>query len=324
MTEVVAVDLGGTNARFAIATLDGGRVVSLADERKLRTADHVTLPLAWAAYGQMLGRALPRAAGIAMAGPVHGALLKFTNNPWVIRPATLPDELGIERLTLVNDFGAVGYAVASLPPTELAHLCGPVVPLPDTGVTTVVGPGTGLGVAYLVRSGGRATVCETEGGHVDFAPLDTLEDSVLATLRTSYRRVSAERVVSGPGLANWYAAIAAIEGVPAATLDDTALWTAALEGNDMLARAALDRFCLTLGAVAGDLALAQGANGVVIGGGLGLRLAEFLPRSGFGQRFAAKGRFEAMMGAIPVKVITYPEPGLFGAAAAFAAQHGLA
>ncbi len=320
--EIVVVDIGGTNARFAIARIANGRVVSIGDEVKLKAAEHVTLPLAWQHFARVLGRTPPRAAGIAMACPVHGDLLKLTNNPWVIRPATLAAELGIERFTLINDFGAVGHAVAQLGPEYLRHLCGPDTALPEEGVTTVIGPGTGLGVAYVVRGGGGYTVCETEGGHVDFAPLDELEDRVLQQLRARFRRVSAERVVSGPGLANLYGAVTSIEGLPAGTYDDAALWTAALDGSDPLAVAALDRFCLTLGAVAGDLALAHGANGVVIGGGVGYRLVDRLPLSGFDQRFSAKGRFEAMMSRIPVKIITYPEPGLFGAAAAYASRHG--
>lgn len=93
-------------------------------------------------------------------------------------------------------------------------------------------------------------------------------------------------------------------------------------GNDTLAAAALDRFCLSLGAVVGDIALAQGGSGVVIAGGLGLRIADHLPRSGFGERFRAKGRFEARMASIPVKLITYPNPGLLGAAAAYAQKYG--
>ena len=104
--------------------------------------------------------------------------------------------------------------------------------------------------------------------------------------------------------------------------DEKELWAAALEGSDSLANAALDRFCLTLGAVAGDMALAQGANAVVIAGGVGLRLADHLPRSGFRDRFIAKGRFERRMDEMPVKLITHPQPGLFGAAAAFAKEHG--
>ena len=103
--------------------------------------------------------------------------------------------------------------------------------------------------------------------------------------------------------------------------DDRAIWTAALAGDDSLANAALDRFFLALGAVAGDLALAQGAKAVVIAGGLGLRLKDAFARSGFAERFVAKGRFQSLMAAIPVKLIVHPQPGLFGAAAAFAQRH---
>jgi glucokinase len=183
---------------------------------------------------------------------------------------------------------------------------------------TIIGPGTGLGVAALLRRPDGYDVIETEGGHVDFAPLDSLEDGILIELRKSFRRVSVERLVSGRGLVNIYEALGAIEKRPLAIRDDKALWAAALEGSDSLAAAALDRLCLTLGAVAGDMALAQGAKALVIGGGLGSRLTDYLPRSGFGDRFIAKGRFERRMEHMPVKLITHPQPGLFGAAAAFA------
>jgi glucokinase len=170
----------------------------------------------------------------------------------------------------------------------------------------------------LRRSDGSYDVIETEGGHVDFAPIDALEDRILANLRKNFRRVSVERLISGRGLMNIYEALGAIEGHPLAIRDDQSLWAAALAGTDSLATAALDRFCLCLGAVAGDLALAQGAGAVVVGGGIGLRLADHLPASGFATRFIAKGRFERRMADLPVKLITHPQPGLFGAAAAFA------
>ena len=186
---------------------------------------------------------------------------------------------------------------------------------------SIVGPGTGLGVAALLRKEDHYEVIETEGGHIDFAPLDNLEDLMLTQLRKSFRRVSVERIASGRGLWNVYEALGAIEGKDLTFHDERELWTAALAGNDSLANAALDRFSLTLGAVAGDLALAQGAVAVVIAGGVGARVADHLPRSGFRDRFIAKGRFERRMDEMPVKLITYPEPGLFGAAAAFAKEH---
>lgn len=321
MTEIVAVDIGGTNARFAIAEIQGGQVVRLDPEIKLGTSDHSSLRTAWEDFGSRIGRPLPRAAGIAFAAPVEGDLLKLTNNPWVLRPARLGEDLGIDDFVLVNDFGAVGHAVARLGDEHFIPIAGPDRPVSEEKVVSIVGPGTGLGVALLVRRGGRNHVVETEGGHVDFAPLDVIEDRMLDQLRKRYRRVSVERVASGMGLANIYEALAAIENRPVRIREDKALWKAALAGEDSLAVAAFDRFCLTLGAVAGDFALAHGASAVVIAGGLGRRLADHLPRSGFHDRFIAKGRFERRMEQVSVKLITYPEPGLFGAAAAYAEAH---
>jgi len=321
MSEIVAVDIGGTHARFAIATITSGRVVGLAHEVVLKTAEHASLQTAWEAFASRVGRPLPRAAGIAVACPVGGAVLQLTNNPWVIRPALIPEKLGVDRYSVVNDFGAVGHAVAQLDASQFHHLCGPDLALPDPGVISIVGPGTGLGVAMLTRTATGAQVIETEGGHADFAPLDTVEDQMLLRLRPLYRRVSIERFVSGPGLGNIHTALAAIESRPSAPMDAAALWALALSGQDSLAAAALDRFCLSLGAAAGDIALVQGAQAVVIAGGLGLRLADRLAGSGFESRFRAKGRFEGRMAGMPVKLITYPEPGLFGAAVAFAHQY---
>ncbi len=321
MIEIVAADIGGTHARFALATVGGGRVDHLGPELVLKAADHASLQMAWEAFAAHVGRPLPRAAGIAVACPVVGEVLKLTNNPWVIRPALIPETLGLDRFALVNDFEAVGHAVAQAGPAAMRHLCGPDAPLPANGVISVLGPGTGMGVAMLmVAANGDYRVVPTEGGHVDFAPVDSIDDQILSHLRRSFPRVSAERVVAGPGLAAIHAALAAIEGRAMVPAGDGALWAAALAGSDSLAAAALDRFCLALGGFAGDVALTHGAGGVVIAGGVGLRLADHLPRSGFAQRFAAKGRFEAMMAAIPVKLIVHPQPGLFGAAAACARE----
>ncbi|MBW8745887.1 MAG: glucokinase [Sphingomonas sp.] len=322
-TKLVAIDIGGTHARFAIAEVDKGRVVDLKPESTYKTAEHASLQLALEAFAHEQKEPLPRNAAVAIAGPIHGEVLKLTNNPWIIRPSLIPEKLNMDLYTLVNDFGAVAHAVARCDSEHLRHLCGPETDLPTKGAISVVGPGTGLGVAYVLRTDGDYHVGETEGGHIDYAPLDPIEDNVLKQLRNRFRRVSAERVVSGPGLNNIYGALANLEDRTVAQIDDKSLWTAALQGSDSLAAAALDRFCLSLGSVAGDIALSQGASGVVIAGGLGLRLADHLPRSGFAQRFVAKGRFERMMSDIPVKLITHPQPGLYGAAAAFAHEHNV-
>ena len=322
MRKIAVADVGGTHARFALAEIDAGRVASLGEPITLKTSEHGSFQLAWQEFGRRAGIELPNELAIAFAGPVGGELLKLTNNPWVIRPALIKERLGVDRYTVVNDFGAVGYAVATLGDEHFQHLSGPERPLPLQGVIRIVGPGTGLGVAALLRKSEGYDVIETEGGHVDFAPLDSLEDNILAQLRRNFRRVSVERVAAGQGLRNLYEALAAIGNLDVTIHDDKELWSAALEGRDSLATAALDRLCLSLGAVAGDMALAQGAVAVVIAGGVGLRLAEYLPRSGFRDRFIAKGRFERRMDEMPVKLISHPQPGLVGAAAAFAKEHG--
>jgi glucokinase len=319
--EVVAVDIGGTHARFAVAEVAEGRVVSMSEPITQKVAEHPSLQLAWRAFGEQLGRPVPKAAAIAVASPINGDLIKLTNNPWIIRPPLIPDRLGAETWTIVNDFEAIGHAVAQLEDEAFLHLCGPETPLPGKGSITVCGPGTGLGVAQVFRHRGGYDIIATEGGHSDFAPLDAIEDALVKRLRRTYQRVSKERIVAGPAIVSIYETLADLEGVPVSRLDDKAIWTLALEGKDSLAVAALDRFCLSLGAVAGDLALAHGPTAVVIAGGLGLRLKDHLLQSGFGERFVAKGRFRSLMATIPVKLITHPQPGLYGAAAAFAQEH---
>ena len=322
MRKVAVADVGGTHVRFALAQIESGQVLGLEEPVTLKTSEHGSFQLAWQEFGRRAGIELPNELAIAFAGPVGGDVMKLTNNPWVIRPALIEERLGVHQYTIVNDFGAVAHAVATLGDEHFQHLCGPERPLPAEGVTSIVGPGTGLGVAALLKRSGGYEVIETEGGHIDFAPLDVLEDKILAHLRRNFRRVSVERVAAGQGLSNLYEAIGAIEGLDLKIHDEKELWASALDGRDSLATAALDRLCLSLGAVAGDIALAQGANSVVIAGGVGLRLAAYLPLSGFRDRFIAKGRFERRMDEMPVKLITHPQPGLVGAAAAYAKEHG--
>ncbi len=225
--------------------------------------------------------------------------------------------MGIDRHLILNDFCAIGHAAATLDPSHFLHVAGPDIPLPSSGVISIVGPGTGLGVAQVILRDGQYQVIPTEGGNMDFSPQDDLDDRMMAALRRRYGHVSAERLVSGPALRDIYAVIADTEAPYA---EDRDLWQAALDGSDPMATAALDRFCLCLGAFAGNIALAHGANALVLAGGLGLRLRHHLPASGFAERLAAKGEYRSILEQLPVKLIAHPEPGLYGAAAAFAAR----
>lgn len=321
-TELVVGDIGGTNARFALASIGGDGTIALGEPETLSAARFANLERAWAAFAANQPHPLPNAASLAVAAPVTGGITQFTNSPWSIDPARLPGALGVERLTLLNDFAAVAHCAARADEALFTRLAGPDAPLPATGTISVIGPGTGLGVAYFHRDGkGGYHVQPTEGGHMDFGPIDAIDDAILTRLRRRHRRVSSERVASGPGIVEIYHTLAEREGKAVMEHDDRTLWRLGLSGEDSLASAAIDRFCLSLGSVAGDLALAHGASAVVIAGGLGYRIRERLAASGFAQRFRAKGRYEGMMAAMPVKLITHPQPGLFGAAVAFAMEH---
>ncbi|HWA89464.1 MAG TPA: glucokinase [Rhizomicrobium sp.] len=319
--QIVTADIGGTHARFALADIaDDGRI-ALHSVVAQKTSQHASLHMAWQAFADSVGRDLPRRAAIAVACPVDADVLQLTNNPWMIRPARLSSELALDEVMLCNDIGAVAHSLSHLPDSAMCHVCGPDTALPRRGSISVLGAGTGLGAALVLRSEGHEHVIETEAGHIDFAPLDPLEDAMLRRLREKFRRVSVERIVSGPGLRNIYESIAAIEDRPVRSLDDPAIWNAALDGSDSLAAAAFDRFCLCLGAVAGDIALAHGSQAVVLAGGICRRLEKLLGPSGFASRFVSKGRFAQRMAAIGVKLIVDPQPGLLGAAAAFSKTH---
>ncbi|MDZ7894124.1 MAG: glucokinase [Sphingobium sp.] len=317
MTMIVAADIGGTNARFALAEVGHGASPRLGTVRKYKVADYPSLAACWRAFAADEVDALPRAASIAFATAIKGDQIKLTNSPWMIRPATLAQELEVDQLRLVNDFEAVAHGVAHLPPEELPLLFGEDRPFPKDGSVTLVGPGTGLGVGMIAYDDGVPHIVATEGGHLDFAPLDAIETHVVNYLRDKFLRVSTERIVSGPGLNNLYKALATQHHQPVMLMDDAELWAAAIDGTNAHARAALERFCMCYGSVAGDLALAQGPYAVVLIGGLTQRLRTFLTSSSFHARFTAKGRFEGLMRTIPVRLATHAEIGLFGAAAAF-------
>lgn len=319
--ELAVADIGGTHARFALAHVDGASA-GIRLPWVAKVADHSSLMAAWRAFAAHLrsaGEPVPRRLSIAIAGTVNYPdsvePIRFTNNPWTIDPGTLAQDAQLDEFHLLNDFVAIAHAAASAPDTAFATLCGPAGPLPRDRPITLIGPGTGTGIALLRRSA-PPFIQGTEGAHFDFAPIDAFDDALLARLRAQHGRVSAERVVSGSGLAHMVAVLAGSEP----QIDIVALWHAGLSGSDAVAAQAIERFCMALGSVAGDVALAQGSKAVIVAGGLGQRLAGVLPRSGFEERFCAKGRYRAVMQGMKVRILMLEEPGLLGAALAFAAR----
>lgn len=309
-------DIGGTNARFALAEVAGGKVVSLGEPHVFAAKEHPGIASAWKAFGAALGAPLPRHAALAIAGPVTGGLVRFLNSRWVVDPATLAADLSLDGHLLLNDFGAMAHAVQALPPEWFEHLCGPDLPLPPDKAISVIGAGTGLGVAVLERTTHGVHVLETEGAHIHFAPLDPREQQVSDAIAAKYGRTSVERVVSGPGLGDIVRTFA-----PGDARGDGDLWAAAIAGDEPFTRDALMLFLGAYGSAVGDLSLAHGSLGIALTGGLTNRAKHLLPQSAFYARFCDKGRYQARMDGIPVKLVTHPQPGLYGAAAAYAAQN---
>lgn len=301
-------DIGGTNARFALADLAAPPPCAISHVTHLPSARFATLELALHHYLALVP-ASPRIAVLALAGPVAGGQALLTNLGWHAREADLRG-LGFSAARLVNDFQALAAAADALTPPDLQRI-GPPLPGLADGVVAVAGAGTGFGVAALQRGGGRSIALASEGGHIGFSPEDALESEIFHLLRARFGRVSLERIVSGPGLVNLYQALCQIDGVPA----DRATAPEIVSANDPKACLAVERFCAIFGAAAGDIALAFNARGgVLLAGGLSEALAERLQASQFRARFERKGRLAHVAEAIPTHLITRPDAALLGCA----------
>ena len=307
----LVADIGGTNARFALLGARGAptRIRVLAGD------DFPSLSHAIEAYLASIDLSeRPTRAAIAVASPVTGDRITLTNRKsWSFSTSTLQRQLGLQDLRIINDFTAIALAIPGLKPVELFKI-GPGKAVRDAPIA-VLGPGTGLGVSLLIPDGNRWLPVATEGGHVTLSATDEDEEALIALLRTRFGHVSAERILSGPGLVNLYDAVCAAAGKPAPPLTPAEITDRALAGKDRLAAATLERFCTFLGAVAGDLALTSGAlGGVYIAGGIVPRLGRAFAKSPFRQRFTDKGRFKSYLKKIPVHVVTADQPALDGLA----------
>lgn len=320
--EIVVADIGGTNARFARASMRGDGTIDLGEPVVLGTGDFATFAEGWRAFLDSQRGFEPHGASLALAGPASQGSFKLTNADWEFDAATLLDEMAISRVSLLNDFEAIAHAVAGHASDEhLDHIAGPDDPLPRDETITVIGPGTGLGIAHFRRHKGEALIQATEGSHIDFAPVDEVDDAMLTALRKVHDRVSLERVISGEGILAIHAAIAAIEGEDVeGGQEPLSIWQLGMKGDEPISARAVAHFVKTLGRFAGDYALAHGSSAVVLAGGIGLRLHEKLKAPEFHDSFVDKGRYRAMMEAMPIKLITHPQPGLLGAAVAYFAQ----
>lgn len=309
--KALVADIGGTNARFAIADIDTLIIDHFA------AYPSTSFPSLQAAVEPYLATIphRPALACFAIAAPVSGETLRLTNLPWTFTRDELQSACGVRHLHVVNDFEALALALPWLTPHDL-HRIGGGDPA-GKGTKVVLGPGTGLGVAGLAQAASGWVGLPGEGGHVSFPARNSRELAIVDRVAGGGGHVSAERLISGPGLAALYRILAGMKGEAAEALPATGIVRAALAHEDPLAEEALELFVEWLGRFAGDMALAFGARGgVYLGGGIAPRIIEALEAGGFRKAFEAKGRLSPFLETVPVHVIKAADAGLRGAAIA--------
>jgi len=332
-------DIGGTNARFALLDEAGNPTAN----QTLRTEGYSSLSEAISAY--LAGQALDGVdeAAIAVATPVNGDTVKLTNNHWSFSIESLRKTMCLKKLHVTNDFTALALSIKHLPTGELVKVGGGEAP--ERRPIAVIGPGTGLGVSGLVPVGDHFRALEGEGGHVSLGVRTQREFAVYQHLSLRFGHVSAERILSGPGLVNIVEALRELDGLPAIKFSpaevtelgmcdflrrefravdntesavsetDRSTKREVSETERQSCEEALQIFCALLGSCAGYLVLTLGAEGgVYIGGGIVPRLGEFFVQSKFRHDFEAKGRMQGYLEQVPSYVIHSPYPALIGAA----------
>lgn len=316
---ILVADIGGTNARFAVADVksDGGGDVgastTIHDFRAYPCADfHDPIQLIQQYLSDTRTRAVD-AACFAVAGPVSKGHAYLTNLGWDIDAEEVSKSTSIAKVVIANDFQALARSVTALKPegrvclhaAEQAATSGPI---------SVMGPGTGFGLAQVLLHGTDVTVVPTEGGHASFVPHGNLETAVWNEVHDSMGRVTVETLMSGIGILRIYRAICSLRNETPRNFEPSTISQLALEHEDEACVDTLKVFCSMLGGVAADVALTQGATGgVFLGGGILPKIASFVEKSGLVASFLDKPPMEGYVAKISVELITDPEAALIGA-----------
>jgi len=309
-------DIGGTNVRFAL--VEPGSTQP-QQEMNLVCGDFQGLEQAARHYLAVTGVSAVSRAAFDVATAVTGDLLKLTNSPWAFSIQQTRQALGLQQLLVINDFTALALSLPLLKAEDLRKLGG------GDGVKgaplALLGAGTGLGVSGLIAVRDTWIPIQGEGGHVAFSPMDEREDGVLRVLRQRYGHVSAERIMSGPGLVGVYEALCTLDHVVAKSLKPEQVADAGMKATDPQCSEALRIFCSALGTAAANLVVTLGAlGGLYIGGGIVPRLGDYFLQSQFRARFEHKGRFSRYVARVPAWIILAENPALRGLA--FALESG--
>jgi glucokinase len=303
-------DVGGTNARLALCAMDSG---TISQAKTYSGLDHPSLEAVIRLYLQEHDVQVEDAC-IAIACPINGDWVTMTNHTWEFSISDMKANLGFKHLEVINDFTAVSMAIPVLSAEDKLQFGGETAQAGKP--IAVYGAGTGLGVAHLVNTGERWMSLPGEGGHVDFAPNSEEEDAVLHALRAELGHVSAERLLSGPGLVNLYRGLVLADDRVPEMLQPKDVAERGQSDSCIDCRRAMSLFCVLMGRFGGNLALNMGTfGGVYIAGGIVPRFLEFFKASGFRVAFEDKGRFQDYLKNIPVFLITHEQPGLLGSGA---------
>ena len=287
--QVLVADIGGTNARFALAEQAGGSIV-VNEAQSFRAEDFETIRDAADAFLEAVS-VRPSAACFAVAGPITEKPVEFTNSSWVLDLDEVKSALALKRVTVLNDFEALAHSVRHLTSEDFLTVKTGAGD-PDAPIL-VIGPGTGLGQALIVPFNDSYRIISTEGGHVSFAPRTDMEIQVMKFIAREHPRVSVERLLSGRGLVNIHRALCVIHNTPRVSLQANEITAAAIEESLPIAIEAVNMFCALLGRVAGDAVLGTGARGgVYLGGGILPKIKDIFLNSEFVDRFLDKGRMK--------------------------------
>ncbi|BCD98978.1 glucokinase [Marinagarivorans cellulosilyticus] len=314
MFPYVVADIGGTNARFALVTGKDAGLYALEHIHILKGKDYASFQDALSAYLDKLDGIKPTAMCAAVAGPVVGDQVQMTNLSWGFSCAAVAEQFGFKAFVAMNDFAAVA---AGIPLMGGDHLITFKDGTPqDNTNKAVFGPGTGLGVAGVIRHNGLWLPNPCEGGHINIAPTSAFEADIIKAAIGHHGHASAETFISGPGLVNLYNAICEVEGSSAAKYEPSDITTKALDGSDATCVTTLNTFCSFLGSFAGNLALTYGATGgIYLAGGILPRFSDFVIKSDFSAKFAHKGPMSSYVENIPAYLVTHNELAFNGAAA---------
>lgn len=321
---ILAADIGGTKTHLAL--FKEGKETSIVAEKKYSSKKYASLSLIIKEFLSENPCDIQKAC-LGIAGPIQNGVCKTTNLAWTVDAKELSEILGIQHVWLLNDLEAMAYGIFCLRPDEFFVL--------NEGSShananaALLAAGTGLGQVGLFWDGKKHRTFASEAAHADFAPRTEDEIELLRYLTEKFKRVSYERVLSGPGLHNIYRFLIDTKREKECLIQEfkdkdppRVIVEMALKKSDKACMRALEMFVSLYGSQTGNTALTfLSLGGIYIGGGIAPHIIEVMNSGIFMQSYLAKGRLSPLLASIPVKVILNEKTPLLGAASYAQQEH---